>query len=1013
MTTVADCSSGESKAKLSRAGSLMRQTTALVLCLATLGTRAIAADTPPKSLDPRLEINLFADAPQILTPTDVDVDHKGRVWAIECNTHFRPPNYKGHESDRLLVFSDENHDGKADRIETFADGFVYAMSVAVRHGDGVYLATRKDVFHLVDTDGDGKADRRDVILRLETSGDYPHNGLAGFAFDGLGFLYIGLGENLGAPYRLVGTDGRSFSGGGEGGSIFRCRPDGTDLTLWATGFWNPHASCVDAFGRMFTVDNDPDDRPPCRLVHVIPGGDYGYRFRNGRRGIHPFTAWDGELPGTLPMVSGTGEAPSGIVAYESDAFPAEYRGAVFATSWGDHRIDRFPLQSQGTSFTSKAEPLIVGGDNFRPVGLALAPDGSLFATDWVLQDYKVHGHGRIWRISPKKARPAPARGEKARDELTLAPKVAAEQVADKLNSPRLDVRRQTATRLAEMDRGLLQLIAADRKQPPRARLEANWALARGSDRHRAHPPLRSTLKNAEIPLLWPDLYPHAGEATAAGILDSLKHPSDVNPSLDLLQLVRAFDGLEMKDATFAEKVVGIDDRFVFAAVVQAMANRWTPDELAKRLRPKQTPSPRLRLALLLAARQSEQGQARDSVLSVALEDPDFTVRRTAIQWVGEARLPQFRPQIERQLSDAKTTADLFEASLASLELLDGVKRAVRNEFSGADYALRLVRDERAADRVRALALRMVPPSHKGLDIQLLKRLIAARSTVLRDEAVRTLSETTFPETPALLRAIALDAQADRPIRLAAVAGMAAVFQRDERDSATLAVLRRMLAGPDREFQTAAIRALRRSLRNPDVLSDVNTLAMGTEGSQDLRDQLALAFRVSGLPVPQQVAKLASPRPVSPEDWVRLAASGGNAEAGHRLFEHPNSGGCFHCHTVNGRGGKIGPDLSLIARSSSRSKLAESILRPSKEIAPQFTSWTLVTRDGRVVVGVIVAEDREGHVRIGTPEGTIVELAASNIEERHPQNKSVMPDNLIDSFTPDEFRDLVAFLAALK
>ena len=79
---------------------------------------------------------------------------------------------------------------------------------------------------------------------------------------------------------------------------------------WATGFWNPHASCVDGFGRMFTVDNDPDDRPPCRMLHIIPGGDYGYRFRNGRRGIHPFTAWDGELPGTLPMVSGTGEAPN-------------------------------------------------------------------------------------------------------------------------------------------------------------------------------------------------------------------------------------------------------------------------------------------------------------------------------------------------------------------------------------------------------------------------------------------------------------------------------------------------------------------------------------------------------------------------------------------------------------------------------------------------------------------------------------------------------------------------------
>src|SRR5206468_4439928 len=74
------------------------------------------------------------------------------------------------------------------------------------------------------------------------------------------------------------------------------------------------------------------------------------------------------------------------------------------TSWGDHRIDRFRLQPKGTSFTSLAEPLITGGENFRPVGLATAPDGSLFCTDWVLRDYKLHGHGRIWRIAPKEER---------------------------------------------------------------------------------------------------------------------------------------------------------------------------------------------------------------------------------------------------------------------------------------------------------------------------------------------------------------------------------------------------------------------------------------------------------------------------------------------------------------------------------------------------------------------------------------------------------------------------------
>ena len=99
--------------------------------------------------------------------------------------------------------------------------------------------------------------------------------------------------------------------------------------------------------------------------------------------------------------------------------------------------------------------------------------------------------------------------------------------------------------------------------------------------------------------------------------------------------------------------------------------------------------------------------------------------------------------------------------------------------------------------------------------------------------------------------------------------------------------------------------------------------------------------------------------------------------------------------------------------ANRRKLAESILEPSKEIAPQFTSWNLVTHDGRVISGMIVGEDREGRVRIGTSEGTVIELTAAQIEERRPLNKSVMPEHLVDVLTPRDFRDLIAFLASLK
>jgi len=358
--------------------------------------RSPAADRPVVK-DPALQLTMFAEAPDIVTPIYCDFDAKGRLLVIESQTHQRDKNYQGPPKDRIRILEDTNGDGKADRIRTFYEGTESTMSIA-RGADGwMYVATRMKIFRIRDTNGDDVADQEEELFHLETKGNYPHNGLCGLVFDKQGELYFGIGENLGETFQLVGKDGTRLRGAGEGG-IFHCRADGTKLRRVAIGLWNPFGICVDPHGQVFAVDNDPDGCPPCRLVHIVETGDYGFNFKYGRSGKHPLQAWNGELPGTLPYAAATGEAPCAVVPYH---------GQLYSASWGDHRIERFKLIPFGSSFRASRESVVDGGENFRPVGIAIAPDDSLYFTDWVDKSYPVHGKGRVWKLTWK-TKPEPA-----------------------------------------------------------------------------------------------------------------------------------------------------------------------------------------------------------------------------------------------------------------------------------------------------------------------------------------------------------------------------------------------------------------------------------------------------------------------------------------------------------------------------------------------------------------------------------------------------------------------------
>jgi hypothetical protein len=106
------------------------------------------------------------------------------------------------------------------------------------------------------------------------------------------------------------------------------------------------------------------------------------------------------------MVAGTGESPCEVICYQGDGLPAEYRGELLVPAWADHRVERYTLKPKGASFTAERKPFIQGGTDFYPSGLAVAPDGSLFVSDWGSKSYPLHGKGAVWHVRWKDAKPA-------------------------------------------------------------------------------------------------------------------------------------------------------------------------------------------------------------------------------------------------------------------------------------------------------------------------------------------------------------------------------------------------------------------------------------------------------------------------------------------------------------------------------------------------------------------------------------------------------------------------------
>jgi glucose/arabinose dehydrogenase len=335
------------------------------------------------------EINLFAsevEFPDLQKPVQLTFDAQGRLWV--CTMPSYPQYLPGVPvNDKVLIFEDADGDGRADKQTVFADGLHLPTGLEI--GDkGVYVAQQPNLMHLRDTDGDDRADTRELVLHGFDSGD-SHHSISAFTWDPAGALYFQEGtfhrtqvETPYGPVRLADA------------GVFRYEPRSGRFDVFVSyGFANPWGHYFDRWGQNFVADASGG----ANYYGTAFSGQVDYPHKHG--GMEQFLVkqW---------------RPTSGCELVSSRNFPDDVQGDYLLNNCiGFHGVLQYRMREDGSGFAADpVAPLLQSTDqNFRPVDLEFGPDGALYIIDWFnpLVGHMQHSlrdpnrdktHGRIWRI---------------------------------------------------------------------------------------------------------------------------------------------------------------------------------------------------------------------------------------------------------------------------------------------------------------------------------------------------------------------------------------------------------------------------------------------------------------------------------------------------------------------------------------------------------------------------------------------------------------------------------------